>query len=235
MATAFLLSALIATAVLVLIARPFLSSKPPAESPGSSFSSSTSKPNPLPRPKCFSPTVRPQEPGTYSPLQQTVFPYDDPDNERFRARFLRGPGAAVEGLPAIGGIYTLDGATGVELDFLELDRFRNTERLPGAARGSPEEEAHCDRMRQLGALWWPNTDDHSLWRAAGVRDGPYIKVGWPAGGGVWVLSTIDGEAGDRGVAIIDNAYNMDERCKALEQLGAVFYENPKDCPDLYLP
>lgn len=39
----------------------------------------------------------------------------------------------------------------------------------------------------------------------------------------------------RGAAIIHNAYTMEERCKAIEQVGGVFFENPKDCPDLDLP
>lgn len=77
--------------------------------------------------------------------------------------------------------------------------------------------------------------DYVEWRLGDIGDSPYVKVGWPAGGGVWVLSTTYNEASERGVAKSHNAYHMDERCKALEQLGAIFHENPRDCHDLDLP
>jgi hypothetical protein len=65
-------------------------------------------------------------------------------------------------------------------------------------------------------------------------DDAFIKVGWPAAGGVWVLKTTKDEASRKGVAIIYNAYNMEERCKAIKQVGGVFYADPKDCLDLDL-
>ncbi|KAK1768175.1 hypothetical protein QBC33DRAFT_536455 [Phialemonium atrogriseum] len=33
---------------------------------------------------------------------------------------------------------------------------------------------------------------------------------------------------------IRNAYNMEERCKVIEQLGGTFYAEPRECPDLDL-
>ncbi|KAL6804823.1 hypothetical protein GGI42DRAFT_323007 [Trichoderma sp. SZMC 28013] len=64
---------------------------------------------------------------------------------------------------------------------------------------------------------------------------PFIKVGWPAGGGVWVLNITENEAITRGVGIIYNASDMEHRCRLIEQLGGVFFENPKDWLDLDLP
>ena len=62
-----------------------------------------------------------------------------------------------------------------------------------------------------------------------------FSPGWPAGGGVWILSE-DGEiAGKKHAGMLFNAYTMDERCNIIEQLGGTFYANPKDCPDLDLP
>jgi len=52
---------------------------------------------------------------------------------------------------------------------------------------------------------------------------------------VWVLKTTVGEADDKGAAVVQNAYNMDQRCRAIEQVGGVFYADPKDCPYLDLP
>jgi hypothetical protein len=74
-------------------------------------------------------------------------------------------------------------------------------------------------VRQLGARWWETEDDY---RANRYKP-HYMEViaGWPEGGGVWVFKTSD--------------VNMEERCKAIEQLGGVFFEDPRDCPDLDLP
>jgi hypothetical protein len=91
-------------------------------------------------------------------------------------------------------------------------------------------------VRQLGAIWWKSEDTYTMslldetWRG----DDAVIRVGWPAAGGVWVLKTTKDEAHRKGVAIIHNAYNMEERCEAIKQLGGVFYADPKDCPDLDL-
>ncbi|ROW14347.1 hypothetical protein VPNG_04014 [Cytospora leucostoma] len=220
-----------ATVLALITGRLF--STPADESLPSSSTSPTPQQYPFPLPKAFRPTVAPSADGGFI----AVCPTNDLArlNNRFRSHYNLGPGVGIQGLPACGGEYLLSGATGVELDFLGLDRFRDTERPPGAVAGSPDEEAHCDRMRQLGALWFPDTHTFVEWAVGDTGDSPYIKVGWPAGGGVWVLSSTEDEAGEMGVGIIHNAYNMEERCKALELLGAVFYEEPRDCPDLDLP
>ncbi|OJJ80193.1 uncharacterized protein ASPGLDRAFT_135305, partial [Aspergillus glaucus CBS 516.65] len=100
-----------------------------------------------------------------------------------------------------------------------------------------EEDVYCDRMRRLGATWWKNGKRVDLLRRElnGLKDSDeYIRVGWPAGGGVWVLHTIFEEATKKGVGLIHNAYNMEERCKVIEQIGGIFYADPKDCPCLDL-
>jgi hypothetical protein len=59
-----------------------------------------------------------------------------------------GPGVKVFGYPSKGGVYVLDNCFGVELDFLGLDRFNNTER---PSKLDPDwqakEDAHCDRSQ----------------------------------------------------------------------------------------
>ncbi|KAL7929501.1 hypothetical protein V8C35DRAFT_315431 [Trichoderma chlorosporum] len=164
---------------------------------------------------------------------------DDGEKQKFRAKFGAGAGVSVLGWPSKGGLYVLEQCFTVELEFLKLDRFHDTPRPsisePGAAE---EEEEHCNRMRQLGAIWWQSEREWhmSLIRetiGVGVNDA-FIKVGWPAGGGVWVLNVTYYEAMNKGAGVIYNAPDMEHRCQLIEQLGGVFYENPKDWLDLDL-
>ncbi|KAL7802069.1 hypothetical protein V8C44DRAFT_345971 [Trichoderma aethiopicum] len=163
----------------------------------------------------------------------------DGRHPELRAEFALGPGGFVRGWPSKGGIYVLSHVFGVELEFLGLDRFNNTARpsIPDPAAASEEEEAHCNKMRQLGARWYKSEEDYRFSNyAPELFDRDIIYVGWPAGGGVWVLFLPSRSyARMDGVAIIHNAFNMEERCKAIEQLGGRFYENPRDCPFLDLP
>lgn len=92
-------------------------------------------------------------------------------------------------------------------------------------------------MRRLGATWWrrlPDAYEKDILGYDDVKE-PFIRVGWPASGGVWVLHSTEAEAGRMGAGRIQNAYSMEERCKVIEQLGGIFYANPKDCPYLDLP
>jgi hypothetical protein len=190
-----------------------------------------------------------------------------PPSIDFRVSFGSGPGTEVTGWPSKGGIYILTSCLGVELDFLELDRFRDTERPSTSdADSRSDEEAHCNRsefqspqqlfkyqgtylsllkwqvlilaiiVRQLGATWWDSEHEYNLsWLAYSKPTDSFIRVGWPAGGGVWVLKTTLEGASQKGAAMIQNAYSMEERCRVIEQVGGIFYANPKDCPDLDLP
>ncbi|CAK7205705.1 hypothetical protein SEUCBS139899_008484 [Sporothrix eucalyptigena] len=154
------------------------------------------------------------------------------DEERLeRLAYGSGPGAVVRGYPAKGGLYVLQKASSVEVEFLGFDRF-DTE----ASSDADTEEALCDNMRRLGAVWWKTQYDYVMSRI-GARwpkvPQLYILVGWPAGGGIWVFNAT--EPNGKGAGIIHNAHSMEERCKVIKRLGGTFYENPKDCPDLDLP
>jgi hypothetical protein len=87
-------------------------------------------------------------------------------------------------------------------------------------------------VRQLGAIWWESEDAYEWSNFEG--DEPFVKVGYPITGGVWVLKMTMEEAAEKGVGIIYNAVNMEERCMVIEKLGGVFYPDPKECPDLGL-
>ncbi|KAJ5921467.1 hypothetical protein N7466_009793 [Penicillium verhagenii] len=163
---------------------------------------------------------------------------DDEPEGRFWLSYGSGFGAKVFGYPSKGGVYILRVGFGIELDFLGLDRFNNTER---PSKLDPDwqakEDAHCDMMRRLGATWWRRESDEFLKHGLEPpkpTDG-YLRVGWPAAGGVWVLHTTLGNAGGIGAARILNARDMEERCRWIEKLGGVFYADPKDCPHLDLP
>ncbi|OJJ73305.1 hypothetical protein ASPBRDRAFT_121978 [Aspergillus brasiliensis CBS 101740] len=158
---------------------------------------------------------------------------------RFWVQYASGPGAAVRGFPSKGGFYVLRQCVGVELDFLGLDRFKNTER---PSKSDPDwqakEEAHCDRMRRLGATWFETVHDEfeSMYLRTPQDTDPWVRFGWPedGSGGVWVLNTTYGQASDMGTAIIYNANNMEERCDLIQRLGGIFYADPSDCPYLDL-
>lgn len=63
---------------------------------------------------------------------------------RFRFGYGHGPGVSVYGWPSQGGIYTLHGCMGVELDFLGYDRFD----LPlDLVEPQPAEDEHCNRSK----------------------------------------------------------------------------------------
>ncbi|CAK7207990.1 hypothetical protein SEUCBS139899_010824 [Sporothrix eucalyptigena] len=66
-----------------------------------------------------------------------------------RLPYGSGPGAAVYGYPVKDCIYVLDKASSVEVEFLGFDRL-STE----TSSDADTEEAHCDNMRRLGAVWW---------------------------------------------------------------------------------
>lgn len=163
------------------------------------------------------------EGGWYGDFGVTSFP---------RCDFGSRVGGVVHGWPAKGGFYAHLCSVAV-LEFLGLDRFK-----PSNKSDDPEkEEAHCAKMRQLGAKWFRNPD-HQLRAGEKLRNGepdaPLLFVGWPAGGGVWVIHTTLSQSARKGLGRIGNAFTMEERCKIIDQLGGTFYTDPKDCPHLDL-
>ncbi|KAH6617399.1 hypothetical protein F5144DRAFT_498981 [Chaetomium tenue] len=127
---------------------------------------------------------------------------------RVRVSYSDGPGASVYGWPAKGGIY-VHTASAVEIEFLGFDRFSPVPHpSPNNPSAAPDEEAHCNKMRQLGAVWWKS---EYAWSEDGLTvhhtpppDPPnsFIVTGWPTTGGVWVLSTTKGEAIEKGVGVL---------------------------------
>jgi hypothetical protein len=150
-----------------------------------------------------------------------------------RCEFGGNVGGIVHGWPAKGGFYSKLFSS-AELEFLGLDRFK-----PSNKSDNPEEEeAFCSKLRRLGAGWYRDPD-HKLRAGEKLRnkdpDAPLLFIGWPADSdGVWALKTNLSQSVRRGLGRIGNAYNMEERCKMIEQLGGTYYADPKDCPHLDL-
>ncbi|KAG4442491.1 hypothetical protein IFR05_001991 [Cadophora sp. M221] len=133
--------------------------------------------------------------------------------------------------PSVGGFIVNKHITSVELDFLNISRFERT--TPRSA-DPDEEDVFCRQLRRTGARWW---DNYYAWDLAVVqklapmsaREREVLVLGWPEKGGVWVIREHDwGNLGSRGW-FWTNAHTMEERCKALEMLAAVYYANIKDC------
>ncbi len=125
----------------------------------------------------------------------------------------------------------------MELDFLGLDRFETA--LPSA--DPAEEDARCARMRLLGPEWWPSLEAYKqAWRqdfrnqALGCMQ-QYMEetvrfIAVASQGGVWVLEAGELECSSRGLGRINNARDMEEKCRQIEKFGGTFYAAPGDCP-----
>ncbi|KAI4246903.1 MAG: hypothetical protein LQ352_006270 [Teloschistes flavicans] len=143
-----------------------------------------------------------------------------------------GGSTIVRGFPSAGGIYLLQNADPVELEFLSLDRFHETSRSNDAV----EEDAFCQRMRAMGARWFDSEEEADEGPPLEYRNGKRVGrtqlwLGWSANGGVWVLEIDEYEGARKGIGgRIRNAKNMEERCKFIEMLGGAFFSDRKHCP-----
>jgi hypothetical protein len=159
---------------------------------------------------------------------------------RLEFRGLRGANE-VHCFPSEGGVWIADWVSPVELDFLGLDRFKALEK----SENQDEEDIFCRRLQKVGAKLWRDFDDY-IDAMHGARrktkeEATRLVLGWPEGGGVYVLK-VEGLKDDQtgawtegwvgGLGSIQNAYTMKERCQAIEKLGGVFYDNPRDCEDI---
>ncbi|KAH9211335.1 hypothetical protein DL95DRAFT_392515 [Leptodontidium sp. 2 PMI_412] len=154
-------------------------------------------------------------------------PFDEPPTERV---WGLGVWNTIFCYPSVGGFIVNEHITSVELDFLNLSRFEKTPR----SSDPDEEDMFCRQLRRTGARWW---DSYYSWDLVVVqksapmsaKEREALVLGWPEKGGVWVIREHNwGRLGSRGWTWT-NAHTMEERCKALEMLGAVYYANPEDC------
>ncbi|CAI0646025.1 unnamed protein product [Colletotrichum noveboracense] len=160
-----------------------------------------------------------------------AYPYLDRDYIRYKQTFGRDPGAKVVGLLADGGILVIRNCDAVELAFLQLDRLEPTPRPIDRML----EDAHCERMRMLGAECWKDDEAFAVHEAfegdKSYREDVLI-AGYPAAGGVWVLQAKPAAAAQAGVGRIKNARDMEERCRLIEKLGGTFHDDLKKATPL---
>lgn len=152
--------------------------------------------------------------------------------------------------PSSGGI-VLGDFSAVEVAHLNLSRIEPADRSSDPA----EEDDLAQRMLRLGAHWWPSLRMYSFHQEQ-IDDGepydfhfpPKVKVGYPSSGeGVWVVKfsadrrTFDPQdernpylerVPDDWYRRISMVLTMDERCEALKDFGATFYEKVEDCEDI---
>ncbi|KAL8842263.1 MAG: hypothetical protein Q9170_000589 [Blastenia crenularia] len=143
-------------------------------------------------------------------------------------------GCTVRGFPTYGGI-VLGTVRGVELEWLGLSRSEPSLR----SLDPQEEDEFCYQMLRLGGQWFKSEAfrDNRESRASGgypydENFPPKLQVGYPGSGGVWVLKQLHSEELPDEFAKVEMAFTMDERCVALEAVGAKFYANISDCTDI---
>jgi len=125
----------------------------------------------------------------------------------------------------------------MELEYLGVDRFETA--LPSA--DPAEEDSLCARMRLLGPEWWPSLEAYNqAWRQDFQNQGRgcmqqhqeetvrFFAVA--SQGGVWVLEAGEKECSSRQLGRINNARDMEEKCRQIEKFGGTFYAAPGDCP-----
>jgi hypothetical protein len=133
--------------------------------------------------------------------------------------------------PSVGGIIANTHVSSVELDFLHLSRFEASPRSSNAE----EEDVFCRQLRRTGGKWWSSYADFieavdARMRPISANEREALLLGWPEDGGVWVMKESNWyELGrEPGSWRLRNAHTMEERCKAMEMSGAVYYANPED-------
>ncbi|KUL82787.1 hypothetical protein ZTR_10886 [Talaromyces verruculosus] len=150
--------------------------------------------------------------------------------------FGLGPGSPTAyGWPKKGGIYVSNDCVGINLEFLRFDRLgeETDSKKEMRLNNEQEEEAQCNKMRQLGATWWESYHAHEIASISVIEkyDDVLLYIGWQTTGGLWVLSMTQREAYDLerpSGLIYYNARDMDERCGMIERLGGTFYEDPNE-------
>lgn len=176
---------------------------------------------------------RPERPET--PVECSVTPCY-PEEPVLRVSFGANAGGFVRGFPSEGGVYELH-CSAIELDFLGLDRFETAQPSGDAA----EEDALCAKLRLLGAEWWPSLRaSKKAWSLEIQHQGSlstqryeldrlrFLSVA--SNGGVWALEAGEDECSRRQLGRINNARDMEEKCRQIEKFGGTFYASPSECP-----
>jgi hypothetical protein len=173
-------------------------------------------------------------------------------NDKNARTNIRGYPSEVIAYPSVGGL-VLGYFSAVEMVHLHLPRFEPSRR----SSNTDEEDELALRMLRLGAHWWPNPKRYKYHKEKMKDRFPYdyhfppsIAVGYPSSQqGVWVLKFLDPDDNwthemnrepsvpkcpDGWEQKLSYVLTMNERCDALRDFGAEFYERIEDCEDIDL-
>lgn len=160
------------------------------------------------------------------------YSFREPQNTTIRSIFHLTK-CEVRAYPSLGGI-VLKSLTATELTWLGLSRSQPSLRSPDPQT----EDDFAFQLLRLGARWWKSVSFHEHRYSQVSGGGPYtvyppvVEVGYPSTGGVWVFALRSGERLPENWAKVVMAFTMDERCAALEEMGATFYAVVGDCEDM---
>ncbi|KAK6438003.1 hypothetical protein LTR95_005791, partial [Oleoguttula sp. CCFEE 5521] len=163
-----------------------------------------------------------------------------------RTVFYRTGQCRIHGHPSTGGILIIDKANLVDMLFLGIPRLVSSAR----AEDSAAEDAFCDLMRRLGAVWWRTETAWHRWHSRGkygdssdeeesegeIEHEKNIKVltiGWPSNGvGVWILRHDNDWQKPKDFCRLDYAMSMIERIQVMKEYDAEFVEDPSQLEEL---
>ena len=135
--------------------------------------------------------------------------------------------AVVYAWPSTGGRFELQNPGALELDVLRIeDPFTECNR----SYNTIEEDAFVHRLRRLGGIFF----EHQYGtRTDELRDNEvHTWLGWPEDeehkGGVWMVKVKYNEVYERRTGRIRLAKTMQDRCRAIEMCGGVFYATPTE-------
>jgi hypothetical protein len=135
--------------------------------------------------------------------------------------------AVVYAWPSTGGRIELRNPSAFELCVLGInDHFSECTRSSDPA----EEDAFVDKERRLGGIFFEY--GHGKRRGENERHEILAVLGWPEDqehrGGVWVLRGTKSEMSGKRAGRVRLATSMEDRCRAIEMCGGVFYQVPPD-------
>lgn len=135
--------------------------------------------------------------------------------------------AIVYAWPSSGGRLELQSPSAFELDFLGIEDHL-AERNKSA--DAIEEDAFVARLRRLGGIFYEH--QYGFRRGEHLSNETHTWLGWPEDeehkGGVWVLKVKWIDRREKMTGRIRLATTMQDRCRAIEMSGGVFYASPTE-------
>lgn len=135
--------------------------------------------------------------------------------------------AVVYAWPSTGGRLELQNPSPFELDILGI-QDHSTEH--NRSTSLTDEDAFVLRLRRLGGAFYEY--QYGFKHGENLYAEIHTWLGWPEDdehkGGVWVLKVTKSDALERKTGRIRLATSMQDRCRAIEMCGGVFYASPTE-------